>query len=71
MNPFTAHVEVSSHHKMAVMLKEERVVFVCRKCSVAGCSGCTIITEGANLHAAHRPRGGAPGGTAMPPLLHR
>lgn len=74
MNPFTACV--SFLHKMAVMLNEERVclffcVFVCRKCSASGCSGCTSITDYPNLHAAQCSGVGVLGGIALPALLHR
>lgn len=74
VNPFTAHVEVSTLHKMAVVLKKERVcvcMFVCRERSAAGCSGCTVIADCPHVHAAHHPGGRALGSTALSALLHR
>ena len=58
---------------MAAVLKEQFFffMFVCRKCSAAGCSRCTVVGEGAHLHAAQHPRVGALGGVAMSDLLHR
>lgn len=46
-------------------------MFVCRKCSAAGCSSCATITYCAHLRAAQHPRLGALGDIAMSVLLHR